>query len=316
MLSAVFEPNGYFPSLYALPVFVTAALVLAFGVAVLFREHWSLESRLFFLNVLSVAIWLFSFSAMYCAKSDSAAFFWSKAAYLGVPFIPSCFYHFCVVVLKLGQEKMRLVRVSWLLSVFFAVTIIGTNALISSLYHYSWGYYPRYGWLSPIYLTFFFGMMIVTLRQYWLKMRQTDAATVFGRRARAFLAAFGIVYLGSVDYLPKFGIPIYPFGYIPVFVFLVLAGTAIWKYRLIDITPAFASERILETMHDALIVCDVKGTIRIANQAASRMFDYGPDELIGRSVESLAGIHAASREEVRTLLKINNTKTNKTKKKV
>jgi PAS domain S-box-containing protein len=129
--------------------------------------------------------------------------------------------------------------------------------------------------------------MVGTLRHYWVHSRITEKGTQPHFRSTRLLFAFSIAYLGSVDYLAKFGVPVYPFGNIFVFCFLVLAAQVIWTYRLVDITPAFAAEQILQTMSEPLIVCDLDGRIRIVNPAYTARFGQGV-ELYGQPISALA----------------------------
>ena len=55
--------------------------------------------------------------------------------------------------------------------------------------------------------------------------------------------AFILATLGVVDFLPAFGAAIYPFGNILILGFMGLAASAIYSYRLGDITPEFAAEQ-------------------------------------------------------------------------
>jgi hypothetical protein len=85
-------------------------------------------------------------------------------------------------------------------------------------------------------------MMTLSLRHYWFEYR--GAAPGIGKeRSKALFIAFCIVYLGSIDYLSALGIAVYPFGYLPVLAFIILTARAVWRYRLLDITPAFAAGR-------------------------------------------------------------------------
>ena len=270
-------------------MFITATLIFLLGIVVLIRERGSLESRLFFLTILSASVWFYAFSWMYCSTEEPLAKWWAKAAYLGIPFIPSGIYHFTTAVLRLNQLWKRWAAWSWFFSAFFAISIVGTDALISHVQHYWWGFYPRYGWLSIFYLTFFFGMMGFSLFQFWDAARRAQPGTIYQRRAKLLLGAFAIACIGAVDYLPKYGIAIYPFGYIPIFFFLILTARVIWKYRLVDITAAFAADRIIETMKEPLIVCDSNGSICVANQTACKTFGYQMKELVRSSIEILAG---------------------------
>ncbi len=65
-------------------------------------------------------------------------------------------------------------------------------------------------------------------------------------------------------------------------------AVAIWRHRFVDITPAFASEQILHTMADALLVFDREGIVRVANHAACRLFGRAQTDMVGRPVSTLA----------------------------
>ncbi len=283
----IFEFAAYSLNPSAVPTALTAGAVLCLGLVVLIRERASLVSGLFLLVTLSIGIWLLAFSAMYCAHDPRVAFWWAKSAYLGVPFIPAAIFHFSVAVLRSYPRCKRLVWLSWALSMGFADAIFLSDAFIPGLYRYWWGYYPRYGWLSIPYLLYFFGVMATCLQLYREKYRKAPPGTVHRERTRAFLIAFSIIALGSVDYLAKYGVPLYPFGYLPVLAFLVLVARAIWRYRLVDLTPTFAAKQLVRTMTDGVMVLDVEGMIRVANATACELFARPQEELVGEFLSAI-----------------------------
>lgn len=288
MLIKIIDSTSYHFAIASVPTFITTIALLLLGIWVIIRERGTKISYSFFLIILSIDLWLFAFSFMYCVNTPEIAFWWAKAAYLGVPFIATTIYHFTVIVLGIYQRRKIIIWASWLLSIFFAITILTSKALINSVYHYWWGYYPRYGWLSTPFLIFFFGLLILSLYDYWREYKKATPDTLYHSRVKAFMIAFSIAYLGSVDYLAKFGIPLYPFGYIPLLIFLVVAANAMKRYRLVDLTPAFAANKILTTMADPLIVCDLENKIRVVNDATCNIFGYSKNELIGKSITELA----------------------------
>src|SRR5207302_1641551 len=78
-------------------------------------------------------------------------------------------------------------------------------------------------------------------------------------------------------------------GYVPVLGFVVLMFRAVWRYRLQEITPAFAAEQIIHTMADALLVLDSERIVRVANQPAAQLFGYAKMELVGKPVSTALG---------------------------
>ncbi len=157
---------------------------------------------LFFLVTLPIGVWFFAFSWMYCSTDQTVAYWWAKAAYLGVPLLPSAIYHFTVVALQIDQRYKKLVLTSWVLSGLFSVLTLSSQALISGLYQYWWGYYPKYGWLSVPFLGFFFWMMLANLRHYWIEYRRASPG-IRKRRIQLFMFAFVFAYVATLDYLPS-----------------------------------------------------------------------------------------------------------------
>jgi len=96
------------------------------------------------------------------------------------------------------------------------------------------------------------------------------------------MIAFAIVYIGSFDYFAVYGFPVYPFGYIPVLGFLVMAAQTIWRYHLVDIASAFTAKQVLNTMQGAVFVVDLQGKVRVVNPAACAMLGYQESELIDK----------------------------------
>ena len=281
MISRVLDPHNYVFSLYMMPTLVTGLAVLLLGGLVLLRERITRVSLSFALLTLTVAIWLTAFSFMYVANDEQVALFWARAGYLGVPFIASATYTFASSVLRRYRPSGRLVLLNWVLMGGAALAASWNDLLIVEMRPHTWGYYPIYGWFGVLFILVFCGILVDSLMRFWLEYRQAPPSR-YKRRIRWLMVAFGVGYLGVVDFLPVFGIPLYPFGYLPIFGFIMLAAYAIWVYRLLDITPAFAAKQIIETMSEALLVLDSARVIRLVNQAARDLFGYSNAELVGK----------------------------------
>ncbi|MBI2209570.1 MAG: GAF domain-containing protein [Deltaproteobacteria bacterium] len=285
---AVLDPDNYTLNAYAVPTFVTAAAILMLGAAVLIRERGSRGSVAFFFMALAGAVWFFGFSWMYCAVDEGVALWWAKAAYVGVSFIPSTIYLFSALVTSVYVRRKSLVRAGWSLSTLFSAAALGSDALISAVYPAWWGYYPRYGWLGIPYLAFFLSMMALSMGNFWAAYKKADAGT-HRRRLKSFMIAFAIAYLASVDFLAKYAFPFYPIGYLAVLGFALITARAIWRYRLVDITPAFAAREIINVVADALLVLDRDGVVRVVNPAACQLLGKSEVELVGTPITTVAG---------------------------
>jgi signal transduction histidine kinase/PAS domain-containing protein len=291
MTAELFNPSSYTFNPYAIPTLLTAVAVIALGFIVLVAERNSRVSLSFFIMTAIAAIWLFCYSFMYGATTESVASAWAVMGQLGVIFIPAAVYHFTVGTLAIYSKHQSRVWLAWLVSGFFYTTALYGDAFISGVNRFWWGYYARYQWLSLPFLGFFFGLMGLSLRHYWEENRSAPSGLV-KLRSRALFIAFCVAYLGSFDYLAAFGIGLYPFGYLAVLGFVVLTARAVWRFRLVEITPAFAATEIINAMADALLVLDNQGTVRVANRAAGQLFRRPENMLIGKLIPSLTPIIA------------------------
>ena len=206
---------------------------------------------------------------------------WARAASVGVALMPAAIYYYSGQLW--GDPKFtKRAPVILSLSTVFVTLIITTDMLFGSLYHYSWGFYPKYGVTSVPFLLYFFGVLIGVARHHWAVYRRTVKGSIQQTQAKSVLIAFSIAYLASFDYIAVWGVPLYPFGYIPILFFIVLSGRAIVRFQLLAITPALAAHQIIDTMHDALIVLDRNGAIRLINQATCSLLECGENDLVGK----------------------------------
>ena len=269
---------------HALPPLVTALAILLLGLIVVFREKGSRESLLYLSYTIAASTWMFCVSvALFLSlTSENVAYQWMTFANAGVTIIPAALYHFTVVVMQTDDRHRQSVRLAWAVSaIFLAVTLL-TDVLFEGLYHYSWGIFLKFRWPSFLFMGYFLVMSVMTLREYWVVYRSSKRNSTRYRRAKAFLIAFSIGYLGALDFLPALGVPYYPLSSLPMICMLILVARAIWRHRLVDITPAFAAREIIDTMNDALIVVDLEGVVRLVNQETCSLLGCREQDLVGR----------------------------------
>ncbi|HXG51620.1 MAG TPA: ATP-binding protein [candidate division Zixibacteria bacterium] len=285
MVRMLLQTENYAANLQALPVFLTAIAAAALGLVIAAVEKRQAAVP-FLAMTLAVAVWLLSYALAYCARVESVAVAWASVGQAGVTAIPAAFYHFTASVLGVHEKRKRSIGLCWLLSGLFLCTVAWTNGFVAGVYLYSWGYYVRYGWIGAAFLLYFFAAIAWSLQAYRLGFRTAGSST--GKlRSKALFTAFCVGYLGAVDYLPAFGVPLYPVGFLPVLASIVLAARAVRRYRLIDVTPAFAAEQVINAMADALLILDHEGIVRVANPAACRLFERQQNRLIGSPVGEL-----------------------------
>ena len=269
----------------AMPTAATAVLMLVFAGSVI-RRRASRVTLAFLALSAAASVWLIAFTCMYSTTDGLHALWWARAAYIGVPFIAAGIYHFAVEMLRIYEQRKFAVWSAWSLAAFFSAIATTTDLLVPRVQLYWWGFYPRYRPVTAIaFLAFFFGYLIAALLEF---VRAYPASRGIERkRIRMLIIAFAVAYFGCVDYLPKFGLSVYPFGYAPILGFVLIVALMFHRYDLMALTPSLASKEIISTMADALFVCDADGRIQFANRAAETILGYRTSELIGRTIDDL-----------------------------
>jgi diguanylate cyclase (GGDEF)-like protein/PAS domain S-box-containing protein len=270
---------------FAVPVAVTAFLVLALG-SIVFWSRRSRVSALFFTMTTVAFLWLFAFTFMYMTRDAALALRWARLAYLGVPFIAPAIYTFTVAVLQIEERRKLAVGLAWTIALVASTLALTTDLLVRGVVRYWWGFYPVYTVSVGVpFVIYFFGYLIAALVEF---VRAFPASSGIERkRIRLLIVGFAIAYAGCVDYLPKYGLAVYPFGYLPILVFVFIVARAVRKYDLVAITPSFAAPEIIGTMADALFVCDRDQRIQVVNPAAESLLGYPASELHQKPIDEL-----------------------------
>lgn len=268
--------------LHAIPVVAVGLLILGLGLLIQKREGVSPVSLAFLYLTTTSAFWLM-FIGLSFAVPAKFIYYAYRLEHLGVVFIPSALFVFTFCVAGRWKENRGLGVASVILSVLFYGVYLSTDKFQNGIYEYSWGPYPKYGIAAMGLCAYMAVAMVVCL---WFCHREYRLSTIPSRKGRlkSFRNAFIWGFISAVDLVPTFGVDIYPFGFAAVFIFMVLAARAIWRYRLVDIKPGFASKQIMDTMSDALIVVDRDAMIRLVNKTAASVFKKTDEELLGKSI--------------------------------
>jgi PAS domain S-box-containing protein len=271
-------------NLFAIPWALVGSALLALASVIYSRQRASRVAVLFSVLLILVAGWFAGFTVMLAATRESLAVMASRFAVASVGFLPAAIYDFTTTALRLAPARRRMVPGIWWIAAVFAVISLSTGLLINGVELHSWGYYPRPGILIGPFLIFFGGAIAAQILAFVHEIRSAEDIKRRHRLERMF-AAFVIVYLAAIDFLPMFGGTLPPLGFIPVLAFIAVAWTTIQRHRLRHITAARATREIVDTMADALFVIDDEGRVRVINDAVHTLFGYTGAELLGRSID-------------------------------
>ena len=275
------------PTIAALPMLLVAAATLILGATVLARERGSAVTLSFFVLTVTVWIWLTGVALMAMTVAPRAAFDLARFAYVGVAMIPAAVLQFTAALTGTARPRRVLLVMAWGTSAIFVAAFTGGRALLAGTWKYRWGFYPRLAPTSALFLVFF---AVVLLYSLLLLSRARAGTGQERRRNSSFVAALAVAYAGSIDYLPAFGVSFYPIGFVAIIGFLALAGRAVARFRLADLTASFVADMLLETMHGGVIVVDTHGRVRVANDVAAELLGWTRDELQQADLRELLGV--------------------------
>ena len=148
-----------------------ASAVLSFWVAAfVVSKKRTRATALFGFFQVALGLWQTTNALILCSADASTAFFWSRAAYVGVVFIPIGIYHYCAV---LGRFPPAWWGVGLLYGsgVGFLALTYGGRAFLSGVNRYPWGHWFQAGPLHPLFVVFLFGLLIAGTGQLLARSR-------------------------------------------------------------------------------------------------------------------------------------------------
>lgn len=273
-------------NLVALPWAIVALLLLVLASAIYARQKASRVAVLFCVTIVLVAIWFAGFAFLFAATDVDAARLAARIGLAGVTLLPAAIYDFTATALRLRSSRRLLIRTAWVIGAAFAVVTLFTPAMVGALVRHPWGFYPTRSSATVPFLLYFAGALGTQLIDGIAEWRRTTDPARRKRVAKLMLS-FIVVYVAALDWLPVFGVPLRPMGYVPVLAFMMVAWGTIRRHRFQPITAARAAREILDTMADALFVVDARGHIRVINDAVRELLGYATSDLAGRSIDKL-----------------------------
>ncbi|MBU0687319.1 MAG: hypothetical protein KKB81_05650 [Candidatus Margulisbacteria bacterium] len=222
-------------NIYIIAPFITSILILSAGLFVFLKDKKNHNNQIFTAFCISMFIWLLFYSLMNCAQNPQAALFMARIGFCGIVFIPILAFHFIInfIELKFPKTLLQLLYLSGIISIIFSQS----NYTYNDIKLHYWGWYPtagKYYLIFPSMFAFLFLAGVCLL--FWKLNRlnnQIQAHKI--QQIKYLLFAFGIGIIGVVDYLVKYNIEIYPFGYIIALIFILIIAYAILKHHLMDI---------------------------------------------------------------------------------
>lgn len=288
-MNPIFDPGSYAFNPYSLPPLFLAGLIFSIGQLLILFESRNPINKSFSLLTVAIGLWFSPHAMVYFSTKASVAADWAKVATIGVALLPVAASNFALQFLNMKDHYRWSLRLCWLLSLGFILITLKTNLLVTGVHRFFWGYYPNYGRLGLPFTLFVFVVILLLLGMLLAEYKKSEQG-IQKIRIKFVIIGFSIGALSTFDFLPKFDIPVYPIGYLPVTISLLVFYWLIRRYSLSDLSPEFAARDILKTMQGAVLVLDIQGNIKVINQTACDMLGYTFKEASALSIFSLVNM--------------------------
>ena len=278
----------FIPNIYSAILIASGVITLLLCINI-FRRY-EIVVRWFGFMVLAIAVWALSYGFELATTNLSEMLFWIKLEYLGVSFLPACWFFF--IVKFAGKDEWITSRNLSLVLIIPLITLLLVWTNDFHHLHYrsvsvdSSGPIPllnieRGPWY--FFHTFYFYVMLIWGIMLLLnKFRK--ASKVFRKQNFIILISAFIPWIANIVYFLGFR----PLGHIDVtpFAFIgsvLLLSIGLVRFRLLDIIP-IAREKVLESMKEGLIVADKKDRIIDLNREIRAILSIGEPNLIGKKL--------------------------------
>jgi signal transduction histidine kinase len=240
---------------YSIPPLLSSLAVFGIGIYVLKKNIHSPLNRLFFLLCLTIVGWLIPTGISYsltAAQLPSIQLL-HRIKYCSVPFIAIVYFHYLIRFLQISKYQ-RWIQGNYLYGTVMCIISMKTNLLIDGVYHFSWGFYAKAGRLHSLFLCYFFYLILFALYALIKTLRQPSLPIYQKNQSKYVLVAFSIFFLAALDFVPKYGIDLYPLGYFYVLIFISIIAYAGVKHNLMDINIVLKTSLVYSSLVTFIIL--------------------------------------------------------------
>jgi diguanylate cyclase (GGDEF)-like protein/PAS domain S-box-containing protein len=262
------KPARHVSSLLAYCALLSAAVVAVASLAIGLRERFSRVSLIYMLEGIAILGWQIPI-AIGWLRGDEAM----QIAWINLSFGALITGHW-------SRWRGALVAV-WGMTALLTVLHLD-GKLFVGVNQYAWGVYPAYGGVGAMFIALTVCIIGVNLYLYYRQFRDNRPGSIAARRALLLGTSLVGGAFAACDFLPTFGADVLPIGGLGLMSgFLVNAYTT-WRYRLVEITPAYAAHQLMNSMSDGVLMVDRDGVVRLANASAAQILGIDHAQLQNR----------------------------------
>ncbi len=237
--------DGMITNNYSLHFLVAGLIMLFITLDSFLRRHTHFYALAFTGTCLGLVFWMLGTGMHAITSAPIWRTFFFVMHQLGVMFIPAGFLNFSAIFLKKYHvyPKRAMKAILALATVFFVLALNPQWGLVTGIIHYTFGNYPRYGKVGLVFILYFYLVMGYSFIFWWQAYRK-EHDRIRRRRMVIFMVAFLLSCIGTINFLPCFGVPIFPIGYLAILLSTGFTGYAIYIYKSSPFSTIFQSVTI------------------------------------------------------------------------
>jgi PAS domain S-box-containing protein len=274
--------------------FVTAAAAITL-IGILWKNRKSNEVLFMILIELSVALWAFFYACEFSTPILSSKVIWSQLSYLGIAFLPVNYFFF---TLAFGQFSKYVKLRNYLIASIIPVATI-VMVVTDPLHHLVWKsirlpagshiiqyVHGPWFWFFWGYAFFLIILSIIYLTRLYFRFGKERHFQVTLVILASLVPIFGnLAYVTGINPFPGFDWT--TSGFI---VTGILITIGMYRHHMFEIMP-LATQKLIGTLNDGVIVINAKGLIEDMNPASRRIFSLNGKPVIKEPVSDVLKNH-------------------------
>jgi hypothetical protein len=124
---------AYEIGLYTIPPLIGGLISAVIGIFVLYKNPKEKASRIFFLLMVALTIWLFGELLMHASTDQNTALGWGKTSNIGFILVPIFLLHFTLIYPKpiFSEKNLKILVLMYVPVIFIIVLMVATNSMFT-----------------------------------------------------------------------------------------------------------------------------------------------------------------------------------------
>ncbi len=235
----------------------SSIFILIVGIIIWLRNKGK-EQLLFLFLSIAQFIWAmgtFIFYEGYLIGKVNENILLNKLLALSVFLIPVILYNFTIEFCRCKIKPQKVILFSSYVIAILFVFVIDVKTLMSGVFLYKWGGFNAASIIHYLFFLFVFALLIISLSNLFITWRNKGDKKLVADRLTFILLAIAVFGIIVIDFLPVYGISIYPLFYLTVPVYaLIMAYVLVERNPLASMITTDILVAIVLTLLASLII--------------------------------------------------------------